>query len=230
MWSESEKEVEYGEEVSRRLAIVNLDWDHIRAVDLLALLGSFSTGSGVLEKVEIFPSEFGVERMAADATYGPPKQIFRETQLVTEPVEEEELDDEALEKKKERNILRNRFEAVQDEDETRGFNATRLRRYEIEKQRYYFAVATFSSVEAANHVYRECDGLDFELSTIKLDLRFVPDSIKEFPHAPKDSATEVPMGYKAPKVESRARGHTQVRPTWDADDPKRIAVVRKNLS
>lgn len=65
--------------VGRRLAVTNLDWDSISAVDLLVLFSSFcqSHGGGAsIEKVEIFPSQFGIEQMKNDTTYGPPKEMF----------------------------------------------------------------------------------------------------------------------------------------------------------
>ena len=63
-------------EVTSRLAIVNLDWDNIRASDLLAVFSSFLPSSGRILKVEVYPSEFGKERMQREEMEGPPKEIF----------------------------------------------------------------------------------------------------------------------------------------------------------
>ncbi len=51
-------------QVGKRLAVTNLDWDSISSVDLFVLFTSFcqSQGGGAsIEKVEIFPSQFGIE-------------------------------------------------------------------------------------------------------------------------------------------------------------------------
>jgi len=53
-------------------------------------------------------------------------------------------------------------------------------------------VAEFGSAAAAAHAYAECDGLEFERSANKLDLRFVPDGQSFEGREPRDVATAVP--------------------------------------
>lgn len=62
-----EENVPTGEE-TLRLAIMNCDWNLIKAVDLLAILRSISPG---VIKVSIYPSEFGKTRMEKEAQTGP---------------------------------------------------------------------------------------------------------------------------------------------------------------
>jgi len=63
--------------VSRRLAVTNLDWDNISAVDLFSLFNSFCQGDMLIQRVDIFPSLYGIEQMKNDSTYGPPKEMFK---------------------------------------------------------------------------------------------------------------------------------------------------------
>ena len=44
-------------------------------------------------------------------------------------------------------------------------------------RRYYYAIATFDSVEAASHVLSELEGTELERSANVFDLSFVPDDM-----------------------------------------------------
>ncbi|XP_036961656.1 ESF1 homolog [Acanthopagrus latus] len=70
-WGELCKDAPRSEEVSARLAVCNMDWDRMKAKDLLALLNSFTPNGGAVLSVKIYPSEFGKERLAAEQTQGP---------------------------------------------------------------------------------------------------------------------------------------------------------------
>lgn len=61
-------------------------------------------------------------------------------------------------------------------------------------RRYYYAVVECDSSATADYLYKTCDGVEFERTSNKLDLRFIPDSM-EFKHQPRDIATEVICGY-----------------------------------
>ncbi len=48
----------------------------VTATDILAMFRTLTSGDKVVEKVQIFPSLFGLEQMKKDSLYGPPKEIF----------------------------------------------------------------------------------------------------------------------------------------------------------
>uniref|UniRef100_A0A3Q1EFC1 ESF1, nucleolar pre-rRNA processing protein, homolog (S. cerevisiae) n=1 Tax=Acanthochromis polyacanthus TaxID=80966 RepID=A0A3Q1EFC1_9TELE len=48
-----------------------MDWDRMKAKDLLALLNSFTPPGGAVLSVKIYPSEFGKERLKVEETQGP---------------------------------------------------------------------------------------------------------------------------------------------------------------
>lgn len=154
-------------DVTNRIAVVNLDWDNIRAEDLMAVFLSFTT-SGRIKKVTIYPSEFGKERMEREEMEGPPKEIFAskadsEDDDDYEEHEDSEEEEEAIKK------------SILKEDEGAEFNTTQLRQYQLERLRYFYAIIEFSSKEAAKQVYDAVDGTEYLTSANFFDLRFVPD-------------------------------------------------------
>lgn len=50
----------------------------------------------------------------------------------------------------------------------------KLRQYQLERLRYYYAIATFSTVEAAQLVHDELNGTEFERTANVIDLSYVP--------------------------------------------------------
>lgn len=202
-------------EVTDRIAVVNLDWDNIRAEDLMAVFSSFVPAGGRVLKVSVYPSEFGKERMEREETEGPPKEIFAssERNQDEEDDDDEEVDSDEEEEKIKQSMLKG--------DEGEEFNSTELRRYQLERLRYFYAILTFSKKEVAKHVYDSVDGAEYLSSANFFDLRFVPEDTDFSDDKPRDECTRIPDGYKPNDFVTDALQHSKVKLTWDADDKSR---------
>ncbi|KAJ2851140.1 pre-rRNA-processing protein esf1 [Coemansia brasiliensis] len=210
---EDPEDIPRGDE-TRRFACVNMDWDHVHATDLFAVFSGFKPDSGAVLSVTIYPSEFGAERMAKEAIEGPPREIFADAKKTqdSEP-ESSESDDEI-------DLIK---EQVKDNEE---FDQVALRKYEMEKMKYYFAVVECDSIETAKAIYDQCDGAEFEASANFFDLRFIPEGMV-FEREPKDQAMHLPEKYKPTEFATQALQHSKVQLTWDADEPDRVKSTRR---
>lgn len=208
----TEQDTEQGES-TRRLAIVNLDWDQIKAVDIYILLHGFKPATGVIHSVTIYPSQFGRERMAKESLEGPPRELFQQS------LRSEESSDGG------ENPLRDPTDDGQD------FDSLQLRRYQLERLKYYYAVVVCDSVATAQSLYHECDGKEFETSSNFLDIRYIPDGVSFEDDQPHDMADALPTRYK-PKADlvTHALQRSKVKLTWDEDDADRRRLVRKDFS
>ncbi|PVU91097.1 hypothetical protein BB559_004307 [Furculomyces boomerangus] len=193
-----DKDVQVGETRTNRIAAVNMDWENLRAVDLLASFTGFKPASGSVLSIKIYISDFGKERIKAETEQGPPTNVYS-NETKKKPIEYEEGD---------------------------GFDQSSLRKYELEKLKYYYAIAECDSVETASAIYDNCDSTEFESSANQFDLRFVPDET-EFADEPVDVATRVPDNYKPIEFVTTALQHSRVKLTWDAEDPKRVQIIKK---
>ena len=218
-------------QVGKRIAVTNLDWDSISAVDLMALFQSFCHGKGTMsiERVQIYPSLYGLEQMKKDSLYGPPKEIFNSTSSNTLRKMKKSTEAKALIKTRKNKIerLHEELKEYMSDDEfeldekAEGRNMARLRKYEVNKMKYFYGVIHCNSGKTANRIIEENQGMEFELTNIRLQLSSVPDEM-EFPQKPKEDVTELPSSYSFdPTRVSRALNHSTVRLTWDQTDPKR---------
>ncbi|KAF9270189.1 hypothetical protein L218DRAFT_968885 [Marasmius fiardii PR-910] len=227
-----------GETVDRtnRLAIVHLDWEHVRAVHLFKICSSLvsptapalastskSTISGKTQaskgttiargrvlSVKVYPSEFGKKKMAREEREGPPPELFRKKGQA----EGEEINERTI------------YEVGDGKD----FDEDALRKYQLDRLRYYYAIVTCDTVDAASHIYNELDGTELERSANMFDLSFVPSDMT-FEDEPRDEANEdVEAGYKAVEFVTDALRHSKVKLTWDEDDPERNKVTRRVIT
>uniref|UniRef100_A0A182Q6N2 Uncharacterized protein n=1 Tax=Anopheles farauti TaxID=69004 RepID=A0A182Q6N2_9DIPT len=192
VWGEIDADAERTDESSTRLAVCNMDWDRIRAVDVLVLLSSFLPPGSAIKSVTIYPSEFGKERLKEEEARGP-----------------QELTERTIENSEE-------------EDEDEEMQKERLREYQLNRLKYYYAVVECDSVETADKIYKECDGIEYESTANKLDLRFIPDDM-EFDDEPEDRCTALPeVGKYVPRIFATTALHqAKVELTWDENDQDR---------
>ncbi|KDQ63530.1 hypothetical protein JAAARDRAFT_381668 [Jaapia argillacea MUCL 33604] len=227
-YAKSQADEDRGAEINptRRLAVVNLDWDHVRAIHLYKIFSSLvsptanisgessrkGSGSGVVKgkvlSVRVYPSQFGKERMAREEKEGPPAELFKRNE------EEEEIN--------EKNII--------EVGEGNDYDEDALRKYQLERLRYYYAIVECDAVSAASHIYTELEGTELEYSANVFDLSYVPDDMT-FDDEHRDEATEEVMGsFKGLDFVTDALRHSKVKLTWDEDDPERNRITRRTLS
>ncbi|XP_072398415.1 ESF1 homolog [Diabrotica undecimpunctata] len=201
-WGELDADAESTEEPTCRLAACNMDWDRMRAIDLMVLFNSFLPPGGVIKSVAIYPSEFGKSRMKEEEIKGP-----------TELVQAKADDDD---------------EAEEDKEEGSSYHMEKLRQYQLNRLKYYYAIISFDNPVSANKIYTECDGMEYESSAIKMDLRFVPEDM-EFDDAPKEFCDKLPEvnKYQPRFFTTTALQQAKVDLTWDETDPNRIEVTEK---
>jgi hypothetical protein len=220
-----EKNVPTGEE-TRRFSVMNIDWENIRAVDLFVLFSSFCKGKSKILKVEIYPSEFGIKEMERELKDGPSKEIFEEVQSNKHKKKYKIQNDEDFHEK--RDIIHNLDDAIDDiEDNPEGVNQLKLRKYELRKLKYYYAIVSCESKETALALYSECDGMEIEKTQNFMDLRFVPDELVHFPYPSKDVCDKFPVEYNPNFHANSALQHSKVKLTWESNDPKRSELISK---
>jgi hypothetical protein len=214
-------------EVTNRIAVVNLDWDNIRAEDLMAVFSSFTSPGSRILKVSIYPSEFGKERMEREEIEGPPKEIFASRTHDEDEEESEEYEGEEENNEDSEDEEENIKKSILKEDQGEEFNTTQLRRYQLERLRYFYAIIEFSSKEAAKHVYDAVDGTEYLSSANFFDLRFVPDGTDFSDDKPREQCERIPDGYKPNEFITDALQHSKVKLTWDMDDNARKEAQAK---
>ena len=207
---DTHERVELAEAQSRRLAVCNVDWSKITAGDLFVLANSFKPATGSVIRATVYPSEFGLARMAVEETQGP--GVF-----ITGPGAKEEGSEEEEEELEELEL-----------DRTVEVDQAKVRQYELAKLRYYYAIIECDSAATAAVIYDACDGMEFEKSQNVLDLRFVPDGV-EFDAEPRDTATEPPPHYDFDpnKLEQATLAHSKLKVSWDEEEQERRVVLTK---
>ncbi|XP_077861804.1 LOW QUALITY PROTEIN: ESF1 homolog [Saccoglossus kowalevskii] len=198
-WGELDADAGSTTEATCRLAVCNMDWDRIKANDLLIMFNSFKPTGGIIKSVKIYPSEFGKERMKEEDLKGP------------------------------KELVENAKKYFDDEDDEK-YQTERLRHYQMQRLKYYYAVVECDSPTTANTIYEQCDRMEYESSATQLDLRFIPEDM-EFEDVPTSVSSEnVDIAtFKPTSFISSALQQTQVHLTWDETNRDRLALTTKKF-
>lgn len=197
-------------DATKTLAVVNLDWDHVKSTDLFVTFQSFVPKGGAIKRIAIYPSEFGKERMQREEIEGPPKELFQSKKSKSSD-KEDKYDIKSI---------------YEEGDAEKDFDSKSLRRYQLERLRYYYAVVYCSDVSTAESIYQNCDGTEFESTANVFDLRYVPEGM-EMTDEPRDECTSVPKHYKPIQFSTDALQHSKVKLTWDETPADRVEISKR---
>ncbi len=232
-WAELDRDADQIEEATSRIAICNADWDRINAQDLFVLLNSFKKATGDIHYVRIYYSKFGEERLKVEEMKGPSEFIFGKATNIEEIKDEEDKEHSENEDKDSDDDKES--DDSEDEEEEGDAEAAdpkaveKLRKYQLERLKYFYAVVEFDSPETAEVVYNELDGLEYETSSTTLDIRFVPEEMDFEDVKLKEECTSMPdqASYQAPNFVNSALQQSHVTLTWDETDHRRKTAFDK---
>eukprot|EP01025_Chloroclados_australasicus_P065291 TRINITY_DN8904_c0_g2_i3.p1 TRINITY_DN8904_c0_g2~~TRINITY_DN8904_c0_g2_i3.p1 ORF type:complete len:760 (-),score=156.28 TRINITY_DN8904_c0_g2_i3:21-2300(-) len=210
-----DEDVPVVQDSTQRLAAVDLDWQKVRAVDILCTMQSFLPQGGRITCVTVYPSDYGLEQMEKESIEGP-EAVFQTSQngnSIGNNIRERDDYDEDEEE-----------EESDEHDEVKS----RVVIYERSKLRWYYAVIECDSRETAEVLYNECDGFEFEGTACKFDLRYIPDDMSFDGRNVRDEAKVVPDDYKPPFLTGQVPIHTNPQITWDKDCEVRKRALKYN--
>merc|ERR1712226_1157896 len=202
-WNFNDDNVTKSEDAnSSVLTMCNFDANEISAEDIYMLLQSFLPLNGSVKCVKVFISDYGKEKLAEEATEGP----------------------KAL---KVENYNSNNLETNMSEKEA----TEKVRVYQAQRLRYYYAIINCNDAETAAHLYEVCDGLEFESSATFVDLRFVPENERFEDKTLKEEyyPSITIKKYKPNSYTNKALSHQKADLTWESDDRKRKEVLKKRV-
>ncbi len=153
--------------LTSRLALCNMDWAQVQAVDILVLLKSFLPSVCTVKNVAIYKSEFGKQRMEEESKFGP-RALFTDGKSAAagdantpataaaaadfkkksaktksdEPLDSDEEDRRAV-------------YGESDDETEKPIDMERVRAYEKERLRYYYAVIECDNPRTAALIYKE---------------------------------------------------------------------------
>ncbi|EDO07652.1 NUC153 domain family protein [Babesia bovis T2Bo] len=190
--------LEYGD-ASKRIAVVGCDWENISASDLFVLFETMFRSLSSMHTSCVKRAAIYLSDFGAERL---DYERLHGPAVACDDVRHAELDETA------------RQEA--------------LRKYQLERSRYYYGIVEFDSVNHAKLLYDEMDGVEAYFAFAGLDLRFVPDDIV-FERDPVSECTEMPTNYEPPAETTSAFRHSRVECKWDLPSAKRFKTLTKRF-
>ena len=210
-----------------RIAAVNLDWDHLNSTDLFATFSSFLPQDGHIKCVTIYKSEYGKQRIADEELNGPPREIFKESLDNKSEDEDEDGDDEDDEDLDLAKASKKLIQENNGEDE--GFDSSELRKYQLQRLRYYYAIVELNSLSSAKEIYKKCDNTEYESSGNFFDLRYVPTDMEFDETDIRDSCEKLPPNYQPIEFSTDSLRNSKPKLTWDETPIERVQVLSKSF-
>ena len=215
-------------EPSATFAVVNLDWDNVRAVDLMSTFASFVPKGGNIKSVTIYPSEYGKEQMQKEETEGPPKDLFKSKK---KRKDDDSDSDEELDLTNKEDLEKAARKLYEEDDGEQDYDSKALRRYQLQRLRYYYAVVKCDSVGTSEAIYKNCDGSEYESTANIFDLRYVPDGMDFADDEAKETCTKIPSTYRPDSsFVTDALQHSKVKLTWDETPKERTSLSSRSFS
>lgn len=243
---EDEDAVQWGDmegvefiEAQRRVAVVNCNWDRVRAVDLYAILFHSLPLGGELLEVCVYKSEFGKKMIEHEKVHGPdlwvkpgdvdptqqdPANGSEASQMVVERLPDEEEEEEDNNDDDDDGWVDDNAAMLEEQGEDGElFSSGKYRQYELNRMKYFYAIATFDSAATAGAVYSDLDGIDIEASGVVLDLRYVGDEEEFDSEELVGRADSIPANFRPLRgsLKNAALSQTHFRISWDQEDPSR---------
>ncbi|ODV93778.1 hypothetical protein PACTADRAFT_51530 [Pachysolen tannophilus NRRL Y-2460] len=237
--SDGETEVEIEDskpeegEPTYRFAVVNMDWDNVKTDDLFATFSSFLPVGGSIKDISIYPSEFGKERMQKEELEGPPRELFKKSSSSSKKGKDNKNNDEESESESDSDV--SDLEAAakklyEDDDGKEDYDSKALRRYQLQRLRYYYAVVTCDSVATAQNIYQNCDSTEYESTANLFDLRYIPDDMSFEDEEATQKTTRLGKNYKPTPFVTDALQHSKVKLTWDETPAERIQLSNRSFT
>lgn len=112
------------------------------------------------------------------------------------------------------------------------FDEDSLRRYQLERLRYCYAIVETDSVATAEAIYSSCDGQEFEKTCNIIDVRFVPEDqiFSNEDLIPNGVCVKPSEKYSPLDFTTLSLMHSKVSLTWDADDQRRTKITKARFS